>query len=157
MKTLLLALMSMACVFAKVNVEAIPISANIVALKSENQIDFKVSGSTMILSGLSADFIPVDISFYGDAITGTVGFPQTPLFSIGWTSPNYADVVSLMYSPVSSTGYSSSFSIGNTQNITQGKSPVIPAGTNVFLNVVSPDVSSITNLQHVYITGYYLF
>ncbi len=137
--------------------QAVPVESDVVSLKAENTVNMKVAGLTLILSGLAQDFVPCNLVFYGTSITGTSGFPQTPKFSIGWTPTNYEDLTIGVTSPLAATGNSASFSFGNIQNSAYGKAPVIPAGTDIFLNVLFPDPSATINIQQIYITGYYLF
>lgn len=137
--------------------DALPVSAASIILKSENSIDFKVTGTTLIISGLPNDFVPINISFYGNNISGIIGWPTAPHFSIGWTSPNYQDMISRLNVSLQLTGTSTCHNIGNTANSALGTAPVIPAGTNIYLNVTIPDSAATTNIQQIYITGYYLF
>jgi len=137
------------------SVEAVPVTANSVVLKAENIVDFTSTGTTVVLSNLPADFIATDISFYGSTIVGTTGFAQTPKFNIGWTGPNYQDLA-VFTSFIQAQGNADSFSFGNVGPCNSGASPIIPAGTTIFLNVTTPDIAA-TNLQQIYITGFYLF
>ena len=135
---------------------AIPLTSTSVVLKAENLINFKVAGNTTILSGLLIPFVPTDVVFYGTNITGALDYATTPIYTIGWNAP-YTNLINFGFSTLSATGNSYTSNLDKLPEASYGKSPVIPAGTDIILNVTTPDTNSITNIQQLYIVGYYLY
>lgn len=134
--------------------EALPVSNPVVVLKAENPIDFTLTGLTLIASNLPTDFVPTEFIFYADTITGT---PSNTTFSIGWTNPNYSDLLSPFHQPVKVTGCFANYGFGNTGPAAYGTAPIIPAATNIYINVTVPDTGATPNTQQPYIIGYYLY
>lgn len=134
--------------------EALPVSNPIVVLKGESVVDFTATGLTLIASNLPTDFVPTEFVFYADTITGA---PSTTKFSIGWTGPDYEDLLSPFTQPVKVTGCFANYGFGNTKPSAYGTAPVIPALTNIYINVTTPDTGALPNTQQPYIIGYYLY
>lgn len=134
--------------------EALPVSNPIVVLKGENPVNFTATGITLIASNLPAQFVPTEFVFYADTITGT---PSTTKFSIGWTGPDYADLLSPFSQPVKVTGCFANYGFGNTKPSAYGTAPVIPILTDIYINVTTADTGALPNIQQPYIVGYYLY
>ena len=136
--------------------EAFPVSNPVVVLKGENPVDFKIAGLTLIASGLPTDFVPTEFVWYGVNIVDAPT-PISDYFSIGWTNPDYNDVLAPFTEPVRVTGSFANYGFGNTKPSAHGTAPILPASTNIYVNVTTADSVSTTNLQDIYIIGYYLY
>lgn len=136
--------------------EAVPISNPQVVLKGENQVNFTATGLTLIASNLPSDFVPTEFLFYGINVVGATP-PVYPKFSIGWTSPDYQDVLSPFTQPVRVTGCFANYGFGNTSPSSHGTAPILPGSTDIYINVTTADTVALSNTQQVYIIGYYLY
>lgn len=114
------------------------------------EIDMLVTGDTVVFES-QAPFMALFIYFLGTDVTGT---PGVPVFNVGWTAPNYDDfsngqsIVGAIQGQYYVTGVAGS-TFGNPI-------PLMPAATQLRVNVVTPDGTATTNTQKVYIAGHYL-
>lgn len=109
-------------------------------------IDFKLTGaytifqpiSTFILTGIT--FVAVDVS------GGVTGFSS----NLGTNSPDFDNYIAGVGSSVTGDGKYQFFSLGGTVN------NIIQGGSDLKINVTTPDSGATTNKQRVDILGYYL-
>lgn len=109
-------------------------------------IDFMLTGaytifqptSTFILTGIT--FVAVDVS------GGVTGFSS----NLGTNPPDFDNYVAGVGSSVTLDGKYQFFSLGGTVN------NIIQGGSDLKINIVTPDLGATTNKQRVDILGYYL-
>lgn len=116
----------------------------IVVLSSSN-INLKATGNTIIFTPATA-FVVTAIIAYGVSLTGSI---SVPIANIGFTGPNYDDIVSGFTNFSNATGF---LYEGNALGII----PFVPAGTALRINVTTADATATTNTQRIDILGYYL-
>lgn len=113
------------------------------------EIDFLVAGDTVVFESQSP-FLVLFIYFLAVDVSGTVGVPG---YNLGWTAPNYDDlqIGESIIGPINNqyvvTGIAST--LGNPI-------PMMPAATQLRVNVISPDGTATTNTQKIFIAGHYL-
>ncbi len=134
------------------NIVASPTTGNVVVSSNGIQlirgpiVDLTVAGPTLLFTTGPSTFAILYITLLTSSIAGQMSIS---IFNIGWTPPNYDDFV---------MGTSSTFTQNNEYyNLFFATTPgvMIPAATNVYINVTTPAVAT-TDLEAVYITGFYL-
>ena len=109
-------------------------------------IDFTTVGAYTIFQPIST-FILTGITFVATDVTGGVtGFSS----NIGTNPPDFDNYVAGLGSSVTTDGKYQFFSLGGTVN------NIIQGGSDLKINVITPDLGATANKQRVDILGYYL-
>jgi hypothetical protein len=118
-----------------------------------NNVDMTVGTAQAFFTSPAATFVPSQIIFYSVDITGWSSPSQ---FNIGWTAPNYTDLVLHNNDAFIGTTATGPFYYVATYTFDSFESFVIPPSTNVFL-LANVTGSATTYIERAYILGFYLF
>lgn len=109
-------------------------------------IDFKTTGTTSIFTTESAgSFVTTDIILISDSVN-TLTLPG--IATIGWTAPDYDDLVTAINLSFSTPSTFYVFSLTSVNNF-------IPASTQVIFNVTT-GVTATTSTGSIIISGFYI-
>lgn len=135
------------------NIVASPTTGNVIVSNTGFQVirgptvDMKSIAITNIFTPTS-DFFVVGIILYGINVTGVITISE--IFNIGWTAPNYDDLLFLTSSNISTTGsYIQIYSLATTTNI-------LPSSTPLKINVTQAVTTTGNDSQRIDVWGYYL-
>lgn len=132
------------------NIVASPTTGNVVLTNTGMQlirgpqVDFKTTGLTTLMT-TTGKFIINGFYFVGINVTGTITLSEQ--FNIGWTPPNYTDIFYTVASNVMAT---------DTFSFLDYTGTIVPASTNIVINVFQAVTSSGNDLQRIDILGYYV-
>lgn len=112
------------------------------------QVDMLSTGTTSLFT-FANEFNILACSFYGTDVTGSVSVDG--VYNVGWTAPNYDDLVLAGNTYATDQSYLSP----NILNVTTTEYPVIPAGSQLHINVTNAETGATTCTQRVDLWGYY--
>ncbi len=115
---------------------------------SSANVDMKTVGNTTVFTP-NTDFVVQEINCIGISLTGVIG---APIANIGFTGPNYTDLIG---------GYSTFPTVtGNVSGVlfyaVSVEYPLLPAATPLVFRVATADLTATTNTLRIDITGYYV-
>lgn len=112
------------------------------------QVDMLSTGTTSLFT-FANEFNILACSFYGTDVTGSVSVDG--VYNVGWTAPNYDDLVLAGNTYATDQSYLSP----NIINISTTEYPTIPAGSELFINVTTAESGATTCTQRIDLWGYY--
>lgn len=111
-------------------------------------VDLTIVGNHNIFS-TKGIFIVVAVTLNAVNLTGNIGLPG---LSLGFTSPNYNDIINQSFGY--STSNSGNYQYSTVQSISNALP--VPASTTLVLRVAVNDSTATTNTQSIYIHGFYM-
>src|SRR5438045_273872 len=133
------------------NIVASPTTGNVVVSSTGIQVirgptvDFTVLNNTITLFTPSADFIITTILLYGVSVTGISSGGNA---NIGFTAPNYSDILNTYSFGTNGTGQYQYVDISGPN------APIVPASIPLKIKITFPD-SATTCMLRCVIKGYY--
>jgi hypothetical protein len=130
------------------NIGNVVVSSNGMQVIRGPNVDMQVTGLTTIFTTTN-EFLVNQIIFYGVNVVGNI--TNSELFNIGWTAPDYNELTNATSSFVAATGtYTALDFASSSPNL------VIPALTNLVINVTQAVTTDGIDIQRVDVWGYYL-